>query len=178
VVRFFLISSHYRSPINYSEDNLVEAKTGLERFYAALRGVEGLYGISHGELAQTEFYQRFVEAMNDDFNTREAIAVLYDLVKMLNNAKRDKDSELAVALASQLKATGEILGIFQADPELWFKGSDDAGLPAEEIEGLIARRIQAKLDRDYALADKIREDLKSKGIELEDSKDGTIWKRG
>jgi len=178
VVRFFLISSHYRSPINYSEDNLIEAKTGIERFYAALRGVEGLYSMSQGELAQTQIYKRFVEAMNDDFNTREAIAALYELVKLLNNAKRDGNGDLAVTLASQLKAMGEVLGIFQADPELWFKGADNEGLPSEDIEQLIQQRIQAKLDKDYALADKIRDDLKAQGIELEDSKDGTTWKRG
>jgi cysteinyl-tRNA synthetase len=178
VVRFFLISSHYRSPINYSEDNLIEAKAGLERFYAALRGIEGVYDISHGELAKTPIYQRFVKSMNDDFNTREAIAALYELVKDLNNAKRDGDQNSALVLASQLKAMGDILGIFQADPERWFKGYGLAeGMPAEEIELLIAQRVAAKSDKNYALADQIRQDLKARGVELEDGKDGTIWRR-
>ena len=178
VVRFFLISSHYRSPINYSEENLVEARNGLERFYAALRGVEPRAPLTAGALSQSRFYPRFIEAMDDDFNTREAIAVLYDLVKELNNAKRAGDGDTAVALAAELRAFGEILGLFRAEPEEWFKGyGGETGLDEKEIEAQIARRAQAKKDRDFALADRIRDDLRALGVELEDSREGTSWRR-
>ncbi|MCK9502961.1 MAG: cysteine--tRNA ligase [Porticoccaceae bacterium] len=180
VVRFFLISSHYRSPINYSEDNLIEAKSGLERFYAALRGVTGLYDISTGEMHNSPFYQRFVAAMDDDFNTREAIAVLYDLVRDLNNAKRDSALDIAARLASELKALGVILGICQDNPDGFFQGvatSDDGGLSAAAIQALIDERLDARNNKNFARSDEIRDQLKAQGIELEDSKDGTIWKR-
>jgi len=178
VVRFLLISSHYRSPINYSEDNLIEAKSGLERFYAALRGVGGTYDITPGELHNSPYYQRLVDAMDDDFNTREAIAVLYDLVRDLNNVKRDGELDAAAKLASQLKAMGTILGICQDDPDGFFQGAAVAWeLTSAEIERLIEERLNARKNRDFARSDEIRDQLKEQGIELEDGKEGTIWKR-
>src|SRR5690606_11824572 len=179
VVRFFLISSHYRSFINYSEDNLVEARSGLERFYAALRGVGELYPLRVGELANCPYYGRFVAAMDDDFNTREAIAALYDLVRDLNNAKRDGNGELVVGLASRLKVMGAILGILQVAREAWFQGYGlaEEGMPAADIEALIGARQQAKKDRDFARADQIRDQLKAQGVVLEDTAGGTSWKR-
>jgi cysteinyl-tRNA synthetase len=178
VIRFFLVSSHYRSPINYSEENLVEAKAGLERFYAALRGVEDATLVDKSALKQSAYYQRFIEAMNDDFNTREAIAVLYDMVRDLNNAQRTDDQATVAQIASQLKSLGAVLGILQDDPEHYFQGvgSDDE-LTAQSIEAFIQQRLQARKDKNFALADKIRDDLKEKGVILEDTREGTSWKR-
>src|SRR5690606_15590965 len=114
VVRFLLISSHYRSPINYAEDNLVEARTGLERFYSALRDYADVAPAPLSEMQENAYYRSFVESMNDDFNTRVALAGMYELVRDLNNAKGD--SVRARELAAHLKALGNILGILQDNP--------------------------------------------------------------
>ncbi|MFA5631003.1 MAG: cysteine--tRNA ligase [Porticoccaceae bacterium] len=180
VVRFFLVSSHYRSPINYSEDSLIEAKAGLERLYTALRGLGNIAEADAAALAGSPFYARFVAAMDDDFNTREALAVLYDLARELNNARRQDNSAEAATLAGQIKAMGAVLGICQVDPEAYFQGSGSAtaaGLSGSEIDALIAQRLEARKNRDFALSDRIRDELKEQGIALEDSKDGTTWKR-
>lgn len=177
VVRFFLISSHYRSPINYSEDSLIEAKSGLERIYGALRGIEGVPDLAHGG-AGSDYYKRFAAAMDDDFNTREAIAVLYDLVREINSARRGDNLAHALELAAELKAMGRILGICQAPPEQFFQGAgSDGGISAEDVEEMIRRRLDARKNKNFALSDEIRDTLKEQGIILEDSKDGTTWKR-
>ena len=182
VVRFFLISSHYRSPINYSEDNLVEARNGLERFYTALRDFGDVAPAQPEQLKQSAFHPRFSAAMDDDFNTREALAVLYDVVRDLIAAHRDGRRDDAVALAATLKGYGAILGIFQVDPESYLKGSSAkgaaGGLDEATIERLIAERVEAKTNRDFARADAIRDELLAGGIVLEDSREGTSWKRG
>ena len=178
VVRMVLISSHYRSPINYSEESLVEAKSGLERFYSALRGIEGVEHLSAGELGSSPFYGRFVEAMDDDFNTREALAVLYDLVRDLNNARRAESADQVLRLAAELKSMAAILGICQDEPESYFRGVASAGEPDDrEIEALIQERLDARKNREFARSDEIRDYLRERGIQLEDSKAGTTWKR-
>lgn len=178
VVRFFLISSHYRSPINYSEDNLVEARNGLERFYTALREFGDVLPAEPWQLRQSSYHGRFTEAMDDDFNTREALVVLYDLVRDLNAAHREGRSEEATALAASLKGYGAIFGILQDDPETYLKGGRGSqGLSEEVIEALIAERAEAKKNRDFARADAIRDELLSQGVILEDSREGTTWKR-
>ncbi len=178
VVRYFLLSSHYRSPINYSEDNLIEARQGLERFYFALQNFADVPATAQSELENSEYYQRFVAAMDDDFNTREAFSAMYDLVRELNTVARE-DQPKAKAMAGELKALGEILGVLQADPEAFLKGSaqDESGLSDADIDGLIAEREAAKLNKDYARADEVREELKEQGIVLEDSREGTRWRR-
>ncbi|KJS04746.1 MAG: cysteinyl-tRNA synthetase [Gammaproteobacteria bacterium BRH_c0] len=187
VVRFFLISSHYRSYINYSEDNLIEARSGLEKFYAALRDYASVAALPADELKTSTFHARFVDAMDDDFNTREAIAVLYDLVRDINAANRAGENTTGERLAAELKGFGAIFGVFQSDPDRYLQGElvqgdlaqaeAGQGISAEAIEALIAERIAAKANRDFARADGIRDELKEKGIVLEDSRDGTIWKR-
>lgn len=178
VVRYFLLSSHYRSPINYSEDNLIEARQGLERFYFALQNFSDVVATAQGELENSLYYQRFVAAMDDDFNTREAFSAMYDLVRELNTVAR-KDQNKAQALAGELKALGEILGVLQVDPKAFLKGSsqDDGGLSDTAIEALIAERKSAKLAKNYARADEVREELKQQGVILEDSREGTRWRR-
>lgn len=177
VVRFLLISSHYRSPINYAEDNLIEARTGLERFYSALRDHVGVQAASEVELSDSPYYQAFVAAMNDDFNTRVALAGMYDLVRDLNNAAKS-DAALALNLAAQLKALGKILGILQENPEAFLQAGSSNAISAEEVERLIAERIEAKQNKNYARADEIRQQLLAEGVVLEDSRTGgTQWRR-
>jgi cysteinyl-tRNA synthetase len=176
VVRFFLISSHYRSPINYSEESLIEARAGLERFYAALRDHTAIAPADLTELADSPYYTAFIAAMNDDFNTRVALATMYDLVRELNGCQADVVR--ATHLASELKALGAILGIFRFDPTEFLQSGSIDQISAETVNLLVAERIQAKKDKQYARADEIRKQLLAAGIILEDSKDGTTqWRR-
>jgi cysteinyl-tRNA synthetase len=176
VVRFFLISSHYRSPINYSEDNLIEARAGLERFYVALRDYQHVAPASLNILQTSAYYEAFVKAMNDDFNTRVALAAMYDLVRGLNNARTNH--ALAVDLASELKALGSVLGILQENPDTFFQHCVTGALLSDEIESFIEERNQAKANKNYARADEIRNFLLTRGVVLEDSKTGgTQWRR-
>lgn len=172
VVRFFLARVHYRTYIDYSEDSLKEARVMLERFYQALREVDAV----EGEI-ENDFETRFIEAMNDDFNTPKAISVLFELVNELNKASREK-SEVASLLAGQLKKLGGILGLLQQDPAAFMQGeAGEGGLTAEAIEVLIEQRAAAKKNREFAEADRIREDLSEQGIILKDSREGTSWYR-
>ena len=177
VVRFLLVSSHYRSPINYAEDNLIEARSGLERFYGALRDYAHVTPANLAEVSDTNYYKAFVDAMNDDFNTRVALAGMYDLVRDLNNASKTNPAQ-AESLAALLKAFGLILGILQENPAVFLQSGGNDQIAADEVERLIAERIQAKKDKQYARADEIRKLLLDAGVTLEDSKDGTTqWRR-
>jgi cysteinyl-tRNA synthetase len=177
VVRFFLISSHYRSPINYSEDNLIEARAGIERFYTALRDFADVEPTDLSNIQNSEYYKNFVEAMNDDFNTRVALAVMYDLVRDLNTVAKS-DTQQAEKLVGELKAMAAILGILQCNPTEFLQSGSSSQISAEKVEQLIADRIQAKKDKNYARADEIRKELTATGILIEDSKDGTTqWRR-
>ncbi|WP_049630039.1 cysteine--tRNA ligase [Cellvibrio sp. pealriver] len=176
VVRFFLITSHYRSPINYSEDSLVEARAGLERFYAALREYVAVPAAELSAISGSQYYAAFVDAMNDDFNTRVALATMYDLVRELNSC--EAGSEKATQLASELKALGSILGIFRFDPTEFLQSGAGDQISADEVNALVAERIQAKKDKNYARADEIRKQLTANKIVIEDAKDGTTqWRR-
>ncbi|RLA44433.1 MAG: cysteine--tRNA ligase [Gammaproteobacteria bacterium] len=181
VVRYFLLSSHYRSPINYSENNLIEARQGLERFYQALRGFAKVAPTPLTELMQSDYYHRFTVAMDDDFNTREAFSAMYDLVRELNTVAKNNNDQ-AQRLAADLKALGGILGLLEVDPAGFLQGGGTAAHSTDEhkdeqIELLIAEREQAKKNKDYAGADAIRAQLKSQGVVLEDSREGTRWRR-
>lgn len=171
IVRYFLISSHYRSPINYSEDNLKEAKTGLERFYKCLLGHEAIKPLSLAQLQQAESYAQFASVMDDDFNVREGLAVMYALVRDINNGESVEQK------IAELKAYGDLLGFLQEDPQTFLQAGDSEALSAEAIEQKIADRVAAKLNKDYALADTIRQDLLAQGVVLEDSREGTRWRR-
>ena len=175
VVRYLLVASHYRSQIDYSANSLAEARSGLERFYAALRGLD----LAASDSAPDPQWQgRFQEAMDDDFNTPEALAVLFELVRELNRARKAGEDDRARSLGGTLVVLGAVLGLLQQDPEQWFRGSSDAESPdAEWIEAQNQRRKEARKARDFAEADRIRDELAEMGIQLDDSREGTTWRR-
>ena len=175
VVRYFLLSSHYRSPINYAEDNLREAKAALDGLYFALRGHTA--GVTPpADVFASSWGQRFAAAMDDDFNTREAIAVLQELSGAIN--QRAREGGETASLAGELLGLGAVLGLVQLDPETYFQGVGVAGgFDSATIEKLIAERNQARAARDFARADAIRDELKNVGIVLEDSGGVTRWRR-
>jgi len=171
VLRFALLSAHYRSPLNFSPELLEQAEVTLSGLYGSLRSVAGIEPVTEAALAQEPFYA----ALNDDLNTPIAIAELHALVKALNKAA---DGEKP-ALKARVLALGDLLGILQHDPEQWLQGkAATEGISAEQVEALIAERLQAKLDKQYARADEIRDQLAGEGVVLEDSREGTSWRRG
>ncbi|XUO84127.1 cysteine--tRNA ligase [Halomonas sp. KM007] len=170
VVRYLLVASHYRSAINYSVDSLVEARKSLTRLYTALEGVEVA---SEGE--QGSYAERFTASMDDDFNTPEALAVLFDLARDLNRAKSDQP-EAAPRLAGELQRLAGVLGLLQQTPQAFLKGAQHSmALSEGEIEARIAERQAAKANKDFARADAIRDELAALGIVLKDSREGTTW---
>ena len=175
VLRFFMLRAHYRSPINYSDTQLEEARAGLIRLYTALSQVPHLNPV--GVKSDSAWAERFAAAMNDDFNTPEAIAVLFDLATELNRAQGDDK----LLLASTLKSLATTLNFLQRDPTTFLQAgskSDGQGLSATEIETQIARRVAAKQAKDFALADEIRKSLLEQGVILEDKPGGiTEWRR-
>lgn len=170
VVRYLLVASHYRSPINYAPESLSEARKSLERFYTALEGVEPA-----ADEVDERFRVRFSAAMDDDFNTPEALSLLFELARELNRAKAEAPAQ-ASALAAELKRLASVLGLLQQDPAAFLKGGDIAlPLPEAEIETKIAARTAAKQAKDFATADAIRDELAALGIVLKDSREGTRW---
>ncbi|NKB46948.1 MAG: cysteine--tRNA ligase [Legionellales bacterium] len=174
-VRYFLLSSHYRSQLNYSQANLQSAQQALERFYTCLRGltVTVEQPIDLSSVSET-YQQRFVAVMDDDFNTPEALAVLFDLTHEINRL-RQVDQTQAKMLAHTLVQLGSVLGILQQDPNTFLQGALDEARQ-QQIEVLISERHAARDERDWAQADHIRTQLLDMGIELEDTAEGTIWR--
>ncbi|MGF6693022.1 cysteinyl-tRNA synthetase [Metapseudomonas resinovorans] len=170
VVRYLLVSSHYRSPINYSEESLKEAKGALERFYHALRGLPDA-APAGGEA----FVERFAAAMDDDFNSPEACAVLFEMVREVNRL-RDGDLPAAAALAAQLKTLGGLLGVLQLEPDDFLRAGAEGKVDAAEVERLIQARLQARAEKNWAESDRIRDQLSAMGVVLEDGKGGTTWR--
>jgi len=170
-IRYFILSSHYRSPLNYSDDQLANARASLSRLYTALRDVS----ISD-PIRSSEHEKRFIEAMDDDFNTADALAVLFDLSHDINKAKEEGKEETA-ALGATLKVLGSVLGLLQSNPDEYLKAGLDTEISAEEIQQLITQRHAARVAKNYEEADRIRGVLQEKGIVLEDGVDGTSWKR-
>ena len=163
VVRFFIARAHYRSPLNYSDSHLDDARSALARLYTALRGAAAAGG---GGVDWNEPHaRRFKAAMDDDFNTPEAVAVLFEMATRINAGER--------GLAPQLRALGGLLGLLQRDPAAYFQG----GLDAASIETLIRGREAARKRRDFAEADRIRKVLLEQGVVLEDGAGGTTWRR-
>jgi cysteinyl-tRNA synthetase len=165
VVRFFILRAHYRSPLNYSNKHLDDAKIALTRLYTALRGIEMIeqpVDWSHPAAL------RFKEAMDDDFNTAEAMAVLFDLANEVNKEK-------SMITAGLLRALGGVLGLLQRDANTFVQG--EMMTDGLDIEALINDRIKAKKAKNFAEADRIRATLTSAGILLEDTPQGTTWRR-
>jgi len=171
-IRFFMLSSHYRSPLNYSTENLEQAKSGLTRLYTALRGIP----VGGGEMRDGAV-ERFYAAMDDDFNTSEAVAVLFDLAREINR-ERDVDPEHAQTLAATMKQLGGILGLLEQDPDTYLQGEPTAATMSDaQVERLIARRNEARTQKDWTESDRIRDELAAAGIIVEDGPQGSTWRR-
>lgn len=164
IVRFFILRAHYRSPLNYSDKHLDDAKAALTRLYTALRGANAIVEKVNWN---NPFAKRFKTAMDDDFNTPEAIAVLFDLAGEVNKAK-------SIEMANMLKSLANVVGLLQRSADDFLQGLNSQEI---DVDALIAARLQAKKDRDFAKADSIRDTLQSVGIILEDTPQGTTWRK-
>ena len=180
VLRAFVLSSHYRGPISYTEDNLRQADAALSRLYLALRDVA-----APADAAATDWSARFREAMDDDFNTPEAMSVLQSLARELNTAKAAGRGTAAAVLAGELKALAGVLGLLTHDAAAWLSTGSEltAGQAAadklgdERIDTLVEARVAARRARNWAESDRIRDELAAAGVILEDGPAGTTWRR-
>ncbi len=171
-VRYFLMSGHYRSQLNYSEENLNQARASLERLYTALRGLDLNVSPAGGE----EYVVKFTAAMNDDFNTPEAYSVLFEMAREINRLKTE-DSDSASQLGALMIELADVIGILHQDPEQFLKGCVSSNDDVAEIEALIKLRNDSRAAKDWANADMARDKLTEMGIVLEDGAQGTTWRR-
>ena len=170
-MRLFLISSHYRSPLNYSDESIEEAKSSLDRLYNSIEDLEYL----SKESVKSEYSDKFHNAMQDDFNTPSAISVLFEIARQVNSLKKDNEIEEATKLASELYDLSSILGLLQQDPNDYFR--DGINISETQIQSLIDKRNKARAEKDFTLSDKIRDDLLEMGIALEDRNNETVWRK-
>lgn len=172
-IRFFVLSSHYRSPLNYSDEQLNEARSALERLYTALRSIEPMVND-----VKSDYVRRFEDAMNDDFNSAKAISVMFECANELNKLKTS-NPQLAAKTASDLLLMAQPLGLLSENPETFLQSTvgTNAAISNEEIDTEINKRLQAKSDKNWALADQIRDELNAQGVILEDSGKKTTWRR-
>jgi len=171
-IRFCMLMTQYRQPLNWTEDGLSQAKRSLDSFYGALRAT------AHIQADIKPAPENFVGALSDDLNTPKAFTILHELLGLLNKAKSDGASAIA---KGNLLAAGRLLGLLQIDPEDWFKWipkESDKKIGDSEIENLIEKRRIARINKDFGLSDQIRDELANQGVFLEDSDEGTAWKRG
>ena len=169
-VRYFLLSSHYRSQLNYTQENLDQAHSALERLYTALRDVTPQ---TASEELRSKYWQSFQQAMDDDLNAPEAMSVLFEIAREINR-NRESAPDTAAQLAHVLLELAKVMGLLQQSPEEFLQGDDD---DVAKIEALIAKRNQAREDKDWAAADEARDELTNMGIVLEDGAEGTRWRR-
>jgi cysteinyl-tRNA synthetase len=187
VVRYFILGSHYRSPLDYSDENLQGAKAALTRLYLALKDLPATHRDvqvsreagsrerpADGTAALDE---RFHAAMDDDFNTPGALAVLFELARDINKLREEGKLTEAAPLGTALRRLGGILGLLQREPQAFLRGGTADGLTDEQIEALIARRTATRQGRNWAESDRIRDELKAQGIILEDTGGKTAWRR-
>lgn len=170
VVRYFILGSHYRSPLDYSDENLLGAKAALTRLYLALKDLPTATATADG------YEEKFNAALDDDFNTPGAMAVLFELVRDINKL-RENNLAAAAPLAATLRRLGGILGLLQREPQVFLQGEVANGLSDERIEALISQRVQARQNRNWAESDRIRDELKAQGVILEDTAGKTAWRR-
>ncbi len=172
VVRFFILRAHYRSPLNYSDQHLDDARQALTRLYTALKGIDAapLDEIDHSIDYEDATARRFAEAMDDDFNTPEAVSVLFELANEVNRSH-------SLEHARRLRSLAAVLGLLERNPEEFLQAGSGAGVTGEEIEKLIAARNAARKSKDFAQADRIRDELLEQGVTLEDGPGGTTWRR-
>ena len=172
VVRLFLISSHYRSPLNWSEQAMAQSASALRRLYTALQGLD----LPAARMRVNSAYERaFNAAMDDDFNTPVAIRTLFDLAREINRNKGE-NLPAAAELGRLLARLGDVLGILQAEPEAWLRGADSEQLDTARIESLVAARNRARAEKNWPEADRIRNQLSAMDIAVEDSAGETIWR--
>ena len=201
VVRFFILTAHYRSPIDFSDQNLEESRLGLTRFYEALAQLDKALakadkGTPQGAVPEslaepvarlTQLEERFRAAMDDDFNTALAIGHMFDAVRAINRILAEEKTlqgrlqEILGRGRDDLLRLGEVLGLFISEPSAWLarsaqEGLSESGLSAEAIESLILERREARANKDFARSDQIRDDLAAKGVQLLDGPEGTTWK--
>ena len=173
-LRYFLISSHYRSPLNFSSTNIDSAKSALKRLYTATRGLSDNVDIDYVSNNNLDYEDRFNSALNDDFNTPIAISILFEIAKQIN-VERLNDLKKANALSQLLKKLANFLGILEYDADEYLKQGSE--LSENEILDKISKREQARLSKDFAMSDQVRDELLEFGIILEDTEDGTTWRR-
>lgn len=171
VIRYFILSPHYRSPINYTKENIDKAQQSLASLYLALR---------HLSLPETytpsDYSSAFNEAMNDDFNTPKAIAVLFEMAHEINRLKETQDTQKAQHIAAELKALAKNIGVLQCDPKAFLQG-DLVEAEVSQINALIAARNKARAEKDWAKADSVRDELQAMGVIIEDTPNGTTWRK-
>ena len=169
VLRFFIVRAHYRSPLNYSDQHLEDARAGLTRLYTTLRDTSAAAGSIDW---QDPFAQRFKAAMDDDFNTADATAVLFDLATQVNRSRSAREAGL-------LRSLGALLGLLQREPTAFLQGGVPAGgeLSPAQIEEKIAQRVAARKAKNFTQADRVRDELLNAGVILEDGPQGTSWRR-
>lgn len=173
-LRYFIMSSHYRSPLNFSDENLGNAKASLTRLYTATRGLRASESAMQEVSQRFDFEPRMTAALDDDFNTPIALSILFELAKIVNT-EREKDINLANALGQLLKKLGGYIGILQMDADEFLK--QGINLSDEDIDAKITQRNKARANKDFATSDEIRDELAELGIILEDSTGTTTWRR-
>ena len=173
-LRYFLISSHYRSPLNFSDENLTSAESALTRLYTAIRGLSASTKAMNQVSMHFDYEKRFNEALDDDFNTPIALSILFEIAKHANT-ERKNDKDQAGALSELLKKLGNHIGIMQHDADDYLKRGIE--LSDAKIDEKIRQRESARASKDFEMSDQIRDELLALGIILEDSINGTTWRR-